>query len=165
MEMDVRKPFTKRPGFGPVRIPERVEREAVQAKPAKAPKPRRALRSSAAGDARAARERVYFVQMVLPGDIGGPIKIGFAADVPDRLRQLQTASPYEIRLIVSVPGGESREVEIHNRLQAARIRGEWFQPKDSVLNEMRAMIREAEIEDAWNENATRDALARIGGGR
>jgi hypothetical protein len=63
---------------------------------------------------------VYFV---LAGD---RIKIGKAARVGQRLRELQTGSPQKLVLVAVAPGGLAEEAELHERFAAHRIQGEWF---------------------------------------
>lgn len=46
---------------------------------------------------------IYFVQAD-----GGPVKIGFASNVQNRLKALQTACPVTLRLIRVLPGGRWR---------------------------------------------------------
>lgn len=79
-------------------------------------------------------ERVYFVQH---GD-GGPIKIGWTADLPARLTDLQIASPVALRVLGTVAGGESVERALHGRFHHLRVRGEWFRPDPELLDFVRA---------------------------
>jgi hypothetical protein len=65
---------------------------------------------------------VYFVQ---EGD-DGPIKIGWASDLVDRLERLQTGNPRELRIIASLPGSRATEAVFHQRFADRRIRNEWF---------------------------------------
>jgi hypothetical protein len=71
---------------------------------------------------------VYFIQI---GD-SGPIKIGVSVDVQKRLQQLQTASPYQLRLLAKLLGGESKEAELHRRFAAFKMQGEWFSPSQEL---------------------------------
>jgi len=71
------------------------------------------------------KTNIYFIQAVH----GGPVKIGRAANVVERLRQHQTASPVElriVRLMHDVP--KARESELHQLFKPYRISGEWFSP-------------------------------------
>lgn len=73
---------------------------------------------------------VYFIQRA-----DGPIKIGCAVDVFQRMASLQTASPEPLRLIgVMILGGYSMERRLHQALAADRIHGEWFAPTQRVLD-------------------------------
>jgi DNA-binding XRE family transcriptional regulator len=66
--------------------------------------------------------------------VGGPAKIGFACDPKKRMRQIQTTSPFSLRLVYILPcgGGNHRDVEehIHGELKAFQLTGEWFDVSD-----------------------------------
>jgi len=64
---------------------------------------------------------IYFA-----GPEGGPIKIGFAARVNTRLRDLRLANAYPLRLWASVQAAPSLEREYHRQFAAHRLHGEWF---------------------------------------
>lgn len=73
---------------------------------------------------------VYFIQH---GE-GGEIKIGTTCGNPyARMSTLQTGTPLELRLLVSIPGGVAEEVAVHERFAALRVRGEWFRPEPALL--------------------------------
>lgn len=74
--------------------------------------------------------KLYFIQ----AGLDGPIKIGRAVDPRQRLAQLQTASPYELRLLASwdIEDGIS-ELAVHARFEDAHLRGEWFEPVPELL--------------------------------
>lgn len=65
---------------------------------------------------------VYFIQAAA----GGPIKIGKANDVHERLATLQLYCPFELRVLAKRPGGYLLERELHHRFRAYRLHGEWF---------------------------------------
>lgn len=71
--------------------------------------------------ARASTQVVYFIQCD-----GGPIKIGVALNVTDRLQTLQCGSPVKLRVIGCLAGGYELEAKLHRRLAAYRLHGEWF---------------------------------------
>lgn len=75
---------------------------------------------------------VYFIQC---GD-GGPIKIGIAKAVNERLADLQVANPYELRLLGYVPTDDAEALEgrLHGQFYQLRIRGEWFRPEAVLLD-------------------------------
>lgn len=75
---------------------------------------------------------LYFVQC----RSRGPIKIGVTTSrgLTDRLRQLQTANPYEIRLLLAVDDVPKQlEQHLHGLFDHAQIRGEWFSPVPELL--------------------------------
>lgn len=63
------------------------------------------------------------------------VKIGIAANVDDRLNQMQTGNPYELRLlkVMESANAEQDEESIHCALERYRIRGEWFKLPPDVL--------------------------------
>lgn len=68
---------------------------------------------------------VYFVQ----AGPGGPIKIGFAANVEKRIAELQTGCPHKLSLLATENSEDARgrEAELHEQFAALRIdRSEWF---------------------------------------
>jgi hypothetical protein len=64
----------------------------------------------------------YFIQ----AGVDGPVKIGIAEDVEERLKQLQTGCPDDLRLIGRIHG--NCESDLHGRFERLRLRGEWFKP-------------------------------------
>jgi hypothetical protein len=67
------------------------------------------------------RTVVYFIE-----DEHGRIKIGMTRSVESRLRGLQTATADRLVVLATIPGGIVEEREMHTRLAAHRIAGEWF---------------------------------------
>ena len=67
---------------------------------------------------------IYFVESA------GCYKIGVATDVQDRLSQIRTHNPHDVRLVakVKVQNNTVGHVEkaLHSYYQPALIRGEWF---------------------------------------
>ena len=73
---------------------------------------------------------VYFVQ----AGAAGPIKIGVSADITARLKELQTASPYPLRLLATLDGATQKtETQLHQHFASARRHGEWFEPVPELL--------------------------------
>lgn len=67
---------------------------------------------------------IYFVRQA--GDINAPIKIGYSKNPEQRVKDLQTALPYELELIGTMQGGLKREAQLHNDFADTRLKGEWF---------------------------------------
>lgn len=65
---------------------------------------------------------IYFIQE----EGGDAIKVGFANDVDERLKQLQTGNPRRLILLVAMPGDSAMEAVLHRCWERYRIRGEWF---------------------------------------
>ena len=77
---------------------------------------------------------VYFIQ----GSSGGPIKIGYAKDVKNRLIGLQTGHPDTLIVLGCMVGSQEDEQDLHEKFASYRVRGEWFQPEEPLMK----MIRE-----------------------
>lgn len=111
----------------------------------------RSIRLAARQYRRATRTpRVYFVQ----AEKLGLIKIGYAADIRERLRSLQVGSPDRLTLIGAIYDNDalSIEAQLHSRFRDDREHGEWFRPTEALL----AFIAEWTVERA-------DALERAEG--
>lgn len=81
---------------------------------------------------------VYFVQSG-----GREIKIGLAADVPARIRSLQTAHPTKLNLLTVTTGGQEAERAYHKQFAAHRLHGGWFDPHPDILAEIERLNKEA----------------------
>lgn len=55
------------------------------------------------------------------------VKLGVASDVEQRLRQLQTGSPYKLVVLAVWPGSQRLERKLHSHFQLYRKEGEWFE--------------------------------------
>jgi len=55
-----------------------------------------------------------------------PVKIGKANSVQERLRGLQTGSPFQLEVRLSVQAPAVLETDLHAYFAAFRIKGEWF---------------------------------------
>lgn len=58
-----------------------------------------------------------------------PVKIGFtrASELGYRVKSLQTANPYPLRVVASSPGLSAQERAAHAALASFRLTGEWFE--------------------------------------
>ena len=59
----------------------------------------------------------------------GAVKIGISKNPKKRLAQLQTGSPFKLKLILIIENRSDLEKKLHNDLKSFRIRnykGEWF---------------------------------------
>lgn len=66
---------------------------------------------------------IYFIEM----DSMALVKIGFTdRDPQDRLRELQTACPFKLRLVLVMAGGLKHEADLHQTFAHLRAEGEWF---------------------------------------
>lgn len=72
---------------------------------------------------------VYFVQ----DSHSGAIKIGKADRPEQRIKELQTGTPYPLTMLGVVPADRNTEADLQKRFTDARIRGEWFLPEPDLL--------------------------------
>ena len=73
-------------------------------------------------------EHVYFIQSG-----SGAVKIGCSSHPESRLRELRSGNPERLSLLAVIPGGQSREQELHRQFAADRVAGEWFDPSPSLM--------------------------------
>jgi hypothetical protein len=67
--------------------------------------------------------RVYFIEAVGTGTV----KIGYTeGDPEDRLKQLQTGCPNQLRVAAWMAGRQEDEAELHKLFARHRVNGEWF---------------------------------------
>lgn len=66
------------------------------------------------------------------------VKIGWASDLKRRLSELQTASPFKLKLLASFAGTMGDEQQLHLRFREDRLHREWF----NLSNEMRQYLSE-----------------------
>ena len=70
---------------------------------------------------------VYFLQA---GSTQSPVKIGFGANIRQRIQHLQVAHPSKLRLLgyerIDEVDLALREYELHQKFARFHIRGEWF---------------------------------------
>ena len=69
-------------------------------------------------------QNLYIIQ----SDVTGAIKIGRSKDVQKRLKQLQTGSPYKLKLILELKQQGYIEKQLHLLLKEkkCKCKGEWF---------------------------------------
>jgi len=73
---------------------------------------------------------IYFIQC----GTNGPIKIGQTDNgVEQRMAQLQTGCPYELKLLWVYNGEEYTEASIHVNFKHECVRGEWFHPSKKLI--------------------------------
>jgi hypothetical protein len=87
------------------------------------------------GSSQNATDCVYFIQ----ADVGGPIKIGYSADVFKRLSSIQVGYPYKLEILLAIPGSRKDEKDLHKKLKAYHLRGEWFNPNPQVLKTIKEL--------------------------
>ena len=62
-------------------------------------------------------DHLYIIQ----SDISGAMKIGRSKNPKKRLKQLQTGSPYKLKLLVEVPGKGLLEKSLHRTLKDYKL--------------------------------------------
>jgi len=63
---------------------------------------------------------------MIQSEHGGPVKIGKADDVGERLRGLQMSTPYRLVVRAKFRGGGQTEARLHRQFRKWRLHGEWF---------------------------------------
>lgn len=81
---------------------------------------------------------VYFMR---PIGMFGPIKIGCSSSPGARLRELMTWSPFELELLVTIPGDFDLEKKLHGRFAYLHRHGEWFNTDARLLGAIEALQR------------------------
>lgn len=72
---------------------------------------------------------VYFLQAVT----GGPIKIGLAGSVEERVKAIQSCSPSRLRILAKANGDGRAETWLHRHFKDSRLHGEWFRPSSRLM--------------------------------
>jgi len=75
---------------------------------------------------------IYIVRM----NDAGPVKIGYSGDkgnARSRVDKLQTGNPYPLKTIWIGNGNFGIESRIHKLLARYRMKGEWFEPTEEVI--------------------------------
>lgn len=68
---------------------------------------------------------------------GQHIKIGKSQDPHQRVKTLQTGNAKPLRLLSWSPGGTKEEALLHSEFASFRVRGEWFDLPDPVVESVR----------------------------
>lgn len=74
---------------------------------------------------------VYFIQ----AECCGSIKIGWAINAKQRLRELQRFSACRLKTLAIRHAPRSTEHDYHELFAAHRLHGEWFRPHPDILAE------------------------------
>lgn len=105
---------------------------------------------------------VYFIRA------GEYVKIGKAADPEDRMRGMQTACPFHMRLVGTIDcrsdgGAYVYERKLHHRFRSLRVRGEWFRMDREILRYIGRRAKKVEHEMLLEEqlHILMDAKARV----
>lgn len=85
------------------------------------------------------------------------VKIGYAVNPGQRVRELQTGSPGKLAVAWSIPGRERLERELHRRFAEHRKNGEWFDL--TQLGDAVAVVRD-EVDRIRKEVTDKGVAAR-----
>lgn len=80
------------------------------------------------------------------------IKIGCSDNIEKRLASLAGGSPIPLKLLGTLPGGRALELELHEKFQHLRVRGEWFSDGD---HEIRSFISKKPAKPSVEEESAR----------
>jgi hypothetical protein len=78
----------------------------------------------------------YFV-----GGAEGPVKIGHAKNMRNRLVALQNGSPVRLSVLATASGGLTRETAYHFQFAEYRLHGEWFERVPAIQAEIERLNR------------------------
>ena len=91
---------------------------------------------------------------IIQSAVTGAFKVGRSADPARRLKQLQTGSPYELRIVLVVKNGGSQEKDIHKCLVGYEGGGgsEWFHEKglSNIGDELYDLVDPCVFDDWWS---------------
>lgn len=73
------------------------------------------------------------IYVMRAGDTG-PCKVGFASNVSQRLKALQTGHHERLRVLHVWEGDRDVEARLHRCLAAHRLHGEWFEPVERLIS-------------------------------
>src|SRR5688572_1031076 len=77
------------------------------------------------------------------------VKVGYATDLEKRLMSLQIGCPRKLSVVAVSDGGAGLEAELHKTLKDAHIRGEWFDTKHKLVDELMRFMAEGKSAARW----------------
>lgn len=81
-------------------------------------------------------DRGGFIYFITDGEA---LKIGFSGAPDQRLRDLQAASPRELRIMAKFHGKMSDEQALHQKFGHLRLRGEWFKDNGEIAEHIESL--------------------------
>ncbi|SDS47917.1 GIY-YIG nuclease family protein [Bradyrhizobium canariense] len=78
------------------------------------------------------RAKSGFVYVIGLAEDPTAVKIGFAANVDDRLLTLQTSSHRTLKVLATIKGTIAMERKLHRDFADDHIRGEWFRRSEAI---------------------------------
>jgi Meiotically up-regulated gene 113 len=98
------------------------------------------------------RVRIGSIYFLANGE--GFIKIGFSADLKQRLSTLQVGSASEQRLLGTLVASDRTEAELKHRFRRLHVRGEWHRPEKVLLDFIAAEATPADALAAWKQTGS-----------
>ena len=92
---------------------------------------------------------------IIQSDVTGAFKVGRSKNPKTRLRQLQTGSPYQLKLVCVLENTGYQEKLLHQRLDVSgrRCKGEWFDFElIGYLPDVIVEMLDLEIVNTWWEH-------------
>lgn len=83
------------------------------------------------------------------------VKIGFSGDPGKRMKALQTGCPVTLSMLLTFPGGRSKEAELHEQFAALRLEGEWFSLERPIQEFIAAELRNQSVSAAYATSSAR----------
>lgn len=80
------------------------------------------------------------------------MKVGYTKDIKARLQIIQSNNPEKIDILNIIMGTEKLETQIHHQLIKYKIRGEWYYPKEEVINLMNQYVDKYGINNKTIQN-------------
>lgn len=62
------------------------------------------------------------------------IKIGYTKNLNARRKALQTSNPNRLVILGYINGDKNKEKELHQKFNYLRVQGEWFMPKQELID-------------------------------
>jgi hypothetical protein len=97
---------------------------------------------------------LYFIKLARSR---GPVKIGRANNPNERLKALQVACPYEMKLLGILEGCGDYEIGWHCFLASDRMRGEWFAWSKSVEGAVKVALNGGDWRSVISQRRARPA--------
>jgi len=86
------------------------------------------------------------------------IKIGWSNNPQERIKSIQTGSPYKVMTMAVLPGDSEVENALHNKFKKYRTSGEWFTDPDKEIE--RTMLVLMDIFSSFQPNKRTKVLAK-----
>lgn len=93
---------------------------------------------------------VYFIQSE-----NGHVKIGSSANPDERLRQLQTASSFQLNIVGVIESENYKTVEknLHKTYKSSRIQGEWFDITKEEVNILLSSLEKVPLKEVTSQSS------------